>query len=433
MLKEVMFTGFYFLLFNFLLYRFRCLQLPALRPWVTLAFFHLKFAAGLLIWVIYTFYYTDVQNNDVHKYYTDAVVLHSYGTEHPLAFAKVVLGDADALPPTIEAQLKNWSRHFDEAPFNENQTVIKLHALLLFFSDNTYFVHILFMCFISLLGFKLLLQAIFPSADSRVLLALPVLLLPSVLLWSSGVMKEPLLVFGLGVYVYALSHFRWNAKQVLLLFAGAWLILVVKFYVLVCLLPATAAFLWSRNANSIRTIAAKYVAVLLLLSLVVFALPRIFSVKSPLTMLANKQEHAVKEATYFKAGSAVDIPSVTDEWSLLKAVPAGLRNVGLRPYLWECKNPLMLLSGLETLLILVLLLAGLALFGRQHISTYSLFLFLLFSSLLYFALIGVTTPVLGNLVRYKAPMLPLFVFAFAYQAKLIQVPAFCHRWLLQKM
>ncbi|MBK7148912.1 MAG: hypothetical protein IPH78_08830 [Bacteroidetes bacterium] len=49
-----------------------------------------------------------------------------------------------------------------------------------------------------------MLEAIFPSADSRVLLALPVLLAaPSVLLWSSGVVKEPLLVLSLGVYVYA--------------------------------------------------------------------------------------------------------------------------------------------------------------------------------------------------------------------------------------
>lgn len=432
MLKAVLFTGFYYVLFNFLLYRFRCLQLSALRPWVTLAFFHLKFAAGLLIWAIYTFYYTDIQNNDAHKYYTDAVVLHQYGARQPLAFAKIVLGDADALPATIESQLKNWSRHFDEAPFNENQTVIKLHALLLFFSGHSYFVHILFMCFISLLGYKLLLKATFPSADSRLILALPVLLLPSVLLWSSGVMKEPLLVLGLGIYVFALSHFRWSAKHVLLLLAGAWLILVVKFYVLVCLLPASAAYLWSRNANAIRSIAGKYVAVILLLSLVVFVLPRIFSVRSPLTMLANKQEHAIKEAAYFKAGSAVDIPRVTDEWSLLKAVPAGIGHVGLRPYLWECKNPLMLLSGLETILILVLLLVGLALFDRQGTSTYSLFLFLLFSSLLYFVLIGVTTPVLGNLVRYKAPMLPLFIFAFAYQAKSISVPACCHRWLIQK-
>jgi hypothetical protein len=51
----------------------------------------------------------------------------------PTSFAKVMVGDDGALDAQVEAAMKNWHRNFDEAPFNENRTVIKLNALLIVF------------------------------------------------------------------------------------------------------------------------------------------------------------------------------------------------------------------------------------------------------------------------------------------------------------
>nr|MBP7390320.1 hypothetical protein [Chitinophagales bacterium] len=112
--------------------------------------------------------------------------------------------------------------------------------------------------------------------------------------------------------------------------------------------------------------------------------------------------------------------------------PAGLWNVFMRPYLTECKNVMMLLSGVETILIWLLLLSLLYRFKWKEQFDYNLFFFLLVSSLLYFMLIGVTSPVLGNLVRYKAPMLPMFMFAWALAGKPLTLPAFCHYLFLRK-
>ncbi|HQV00910.1 MAG TPA: hypothetical protein PLO59_07100, partial [Bacteroidia bacterium] len=41
--------------------------------------------------------------------------------------------------------------------------------------------------------------------------------------------------------------------------------------------------------------------------------------------------------------------------------------------------------------------------------------FLLFFTVSLFVLIGITTPVLGSLVRYKAPLMPLFFIALVWQ------------------
>jgi hypothetical protein len=73
---------------------------------------------------------------------------------------------------------------------------------------------------------------------------------------------------------------------------------------------------------------------------------------------------------------------------------------------------MLLLSALEN--IVFLLFIGLALYYSEWKNTphKNLFFFLLFFSLQYFALIGLLTPVIGNLVRYRVLVLPLFLFAF---------------------
>ena len=140
-------------------------------------------------------------------------------------------------------------------------------------------------------------------------------------------------------------------------------------------------------------------------------------------MLVNKQEHSVKEAAYYKAGSRIEIPALTNEpLSILKTAPVGIWNTLARPYVWEGKNVMMLASAAENVLIIIFIGLCLILSDFKNFKQLNLFLFLLNFSLAYFALIGICTPVLGNLVRYKAPLLPLFLFAFILLVKSESIP-----------
>lgn len=402
--------------------------------------------AGLLIWAVYTFYYKDVANNDVHKFYNDAVVLHHVLYKDSKAFIQLMTGCETESTSVYTATMKNWERNFDEAPINENRTIIRLNALLLFFSFKTYFVHILFMCFVSLVGWVLFTNAVFPVGVTGSLLSLPVMLLPSVLFWVSGVMKEPVLVLGLGVFVGGLVN-RNFGKQILLLLLGSLLIISAKFYVMACLLPATVAFLVFKNKKDVRVVAAKYPAVLTLFALVALNIQRVAPGVNPVQILVNKHTHSVKEAAYFNAGSRIEIPELTNATSVLKAIPAGIWNVLFRPYVWEGKHVMMLASALENVIVLAFVLYCLFGFKTGFIASgtkwseaikplvgfvaapdkreedsvrnglhFNLALFLLTTSVTYFALIGISTPVLGNIVRYKAPLLPFFLFAFILMA-----------------
>ena len=413
-MQQILLTLFYLLFFNFLIYRFGKLQFKNFKPVITHLLFNVKFLIGIFIWFIYTFYYTDVQNNDVHKFYTDALVVKEAATEHPIAFVELMEGQDDDVTVLYTSKMKNWSRNFDEAPFNENHTIIKLNALLMFISFKTYFVHILFFCFISLIGWVLLTNSILSFADARnSILALPVLFLPSVLFWTSGVMKEPLLVLGLGLLVYGIINDKWRKRRIAALVAGLLIVLFTKFFVLACLLPSLIAFLLFRSHMGKLFVLTKYVAVNAVMLLVALNIHYVTPGINLQQMLMNKQTHSVKEAEYFKAGSRIAIPAITTQASsVLKTIPVGIWNVMFRPYMSDIKNVMMLASRIENFLIVTFIILFITTTQWRNPANLNLFLFLMGFALAYFGLIGICTPVIGNLVRYKAPLLPVLLFAF---------------------
>ncbi|MDB5283077.1 MAG: hypothetical protein JWO06_2152 [Bacteroidota bacterium] len=423
---QILFTLLYLAIFNVLIYRVKAFQFKNFKPFVSVALFNIKFVVGLFIWFIYTFYYKDVQNNDVHKFYSDALVLRNVASESPRDFAQIITGINinDSSSQQYCATMKNWQRNFDEAPFNENRTVIRLNALLMFLSAKTYFVHILFMCFISLLGWILLSNSVLSFANNQnAVLVIPIMLLPSVLFWTSGILKEPLLVLGLGLFVSGVLNLRSQISTGLAkTLAGFIIILFTKFFVLACLLPTVVAFLVPSNDSGWRKILFKYAVVHIVLLTIAFNLQHFIPRINLPQMLANKQMHSVKEAEYFQAGSRIEIPPLLpNAQSILKIAPMGLWNTLTRPYPWEGKNVMMLASALENLVILGFILLCIYFSNWKDPYNANLFLFLISSSLVYFALIGMCTPVLGNLVRYKAPLLPIFLLAFTIHLKINSV------------
>jgi hypothetical protein len=197
----------------------------------------------------------------------------------------------------------------------------------------------------------------------------------------------------------------------------------------------------------VPVVIGKYAATLMLVALAAFNVQRVIPAVNPTQMLVNKHTHSVKEAAYFNAGSRIDIPELKNTADILKAIPVGIWNVVFRPYVWEGKNIMMLASALENVVVVIILLLCLFSLNTSVIASgtkwseaisqrfrrllrfvpnsensernfarndgsLNLALFLLTASITYFALIGISTPVLGNMVRYKAPLLPFFLFAF---------------------
>ena len=84
-----------------------------------------------------------------------------------------------------------------------------------------------------------------------------------------------------------------------------------------------------------------------------------------------------------------------------------------RPYIWEAKNIVMLLSAIENLLLFLLTLYIFIKSGIRnairHLTTSPVIIFCLIFSIVFSFAVGISTYNFGSLVRYKIPMIPFFV------------------------
>jgi hypothetical protein len=104
-------------------------------------------------------------------------------------------------------------------------------------------------------------------------------------------------------------------------------------------------------------------------------------------------------------------------WGVIKAIPMSVFNVLFRPFFWEVNNVLMLANSLENSLLILLAVYCVCRRDKLSSSTVNVIFFLLASVFTYYAVIGMVTPVLGNLVRYKAPLLPSLLAAIILMSK----------------
>ena len=221
------------------------------RPYFIGAFL-LKLAAGFFLTWIYTKYYPDRQTADIYKYFDDAKIMFSAFKEHRYGdYAKMLTGignDNMYFNDAYYYKMNHWCRHYDFSTYNDNHTIIRFNAFVMLFSSENFNIHTIFLCFVCLLGLTALFKTFAPYFTGKEkLLFLALFLIPSVLLWSSGVLKEGLLLFALGFFFYGFFHVfilkKGIFRNVICLAVFGFFILINKNYLLLAVLPALLCFL----------------------------------------------------------------------------------------------------------------------------------------------------------------------------------------------
>lgn len=400
------------------IYRWRVLRLEELPAWASPALFALKLFFGFALWAVYTFYYKDRSTSDIYKFYDDAHYIHAAFGENKTAFLGLMTGSKDSSLSAYTSQMKNWERNFtDRMPFNENRFMIRLNAAVMLVSGENIHVHTVFFCMLSFIGCILLLkvfQRFLPDGKKK--WALFTMLFPSFLFWTSGGLKESVMILALGLLLNGFLSIREQKLIAILVFlAGALLLFVIKYFLLLCLLPAMAAYYIASGHTDIKFSGIKYGAVLALSVAAVAIISPLAPKLDFVFLIAMKQKHAIAEALYMNAGSYSYIPPLEQSiWSILKSLPTGLWNAMEKPYLWHTRNPMMLLSALENLALIALLALAVIYQTKRKEINFNLLFFLLACTIPYLCLIGIMTPVLGNLVRYKVVVMPLLIFVAVY-------------------
>jgi hypothetical protein len=407
-------------------YRAGFFSLSELPQWTAPVLFLVKLLFGFALWAVYTFYYTDRANSDIYKFYDDAHYIHQAYGENKSAFIGLMTGSEDSSLTVYTSQMKNWERNFNKAvPFNENRFMIRLNALMMLVSGEDIHVHTILFCFLSFIGCILLLKLFqnFLEAGKKKWVLVTVLF-PSFLFWTSGGLKESLIILGLGLFLYGFLLLREKGLLAFaLLIVGLIILLVTKYFLVICLLPALIAYYLFINKTSAKQVLLKYAGVIILTIVVLQLIAPIDKRTNFARIIAKKQRYAIGEAKYMKAGSYSEVPVVDSTIvSVASKLPVGFWDTMMKPYLWQSRNPMMLLNAAENAIIILLLIMSLMYRDRKKAYNYNLLFFMAISLLLYFSIIGIMTPVLGNLVRYKVVLLPMLLFILLYIADIKRLP-----------
>ncbi len=278
------------MLFIFLIQKMKFFDVDGISKKAITAVFLLKVIAGLAVWAIYTFYYPDRTTADIYKYFDDSKVIFDALTTNPNHYFKMLtgIGNDGAEFNSYYTQMNFWARQHDTNVLNDSHTIIRFNAFVRLFSLGYYNVHTVFMCFLSLIG----LTAIYKTfvnylSDKKRALFFVVFLLPSVLFWSSGVLKEGIIFFSLGLLIYYFNKL-FDFKAMLFVGTMAFLLGFSKFYVWLSILPGLAFLFWATKLGQ-KNVGLKFVIVMLTLGIIGFNIEKIIPIQSPLVTLSQKQ------------------------------------------------------------------------------------------------------------------------------------------------
>lgn len=231
---------FLFLGINFLILKKIVLKKSCINSFLIALIFSIKFIFASSF-ITYQNAHQSIENRtDYDNYLHDSKLLNHIFYNSPSSYLKILSGIGNE-SETNEELLSNSNLWF--SPHNyivDYRIVSRIHSVIEFIAQGNEYMHLLFVAFISTLSLILFVSAFqrFLSKPNIVFIALG-LLLPSILLFSSPISKDYILLFGLSAVLYAISRQKWISFYFL---GGLFLLITVKIYIFFVLLIALSCF-----------------------------------------------------------------------------------------------------------------------------------------------------------------------------------------------
>ena len=366
-----------------------------------LALFLLKVLAGIVYGYISIHFY--------HKG-SDNWALNNYGQqEYQIMISKPGVFFTDIFKSNYGNFYGNFygsiGSYWSDLKFN---ILIKIVAILNIFSRGNYYINSLFFNFLCFFGHVALYRVFINIYTNRKWAVIAgCFLLPSVLYFSSGLNKDCVVFAMLGIFCYSMFFSlqqKFSLKRILVIIISLIVLLFVRNYVVVALLPVTLAWIiCSRyKTNILITFLSVYIFWALSLWVVQLLQPSF----NPLKIITQKQKDFF-ELPLATSQMQTDTLAPTVKSFILNS-PNAINHVVLRPYFWEFPSGFYKLASLEFtcygLLFLMMLL-----FYRKNKPTTPFLFFSILLSLTLFLFIGYIVPNAGSLIRYRSIYLPFLI------------------------
>ena len=402
-----LFTAAYTFLFIAFIIRARFFHIDGVYKLIPAGVFTIKLLAGLLLVYIYTHIYTNRSLADIFRYYDDSATIYNSLFTHPSAFFKLLLG--------IKLEDASMTSYYDAVNCWEHSHISvlsRINAVIRLFSMGYYTVHVLIFCFISFTG-QMAIYKVFASNTAETykkhLLLIVIFLVPSTLLWSSGILKESIAFFAFGTLLYHLTQVTKDDKvkkqNIIWIILSLLLLLENKSYILLtAIIPLILYCYWLIPSSKTYL---KYSMLVLL----VFSIALITSIYNIPINIAAKQQDFIQLGLHMKANSLLTHTPLESTWSyIILNTPRSIFTVFTEPLVNINAGLFSNLAAIENIFILLCLLTAVGFASLKNLQNPLVYFSILFT-LLLFALIGLSTPVAGAMVRYKSIALPFLLGA----------------------
>lgn len=420
--KDLFITPLYILILTGLAY--------AIRPYVTtevtrryfLPALWIKFLGAIAVGLIYQFYYGD---GDTFTYFhRGSQYIWEAFLADPVLGLKMIFGEMN-----YEGAVFQYASQIYTYGDSASYAVVRVAGFFDLLTFHTYSATAVLFATLSFTGIWMIFLVFvqkFPNHTRG--LAFSILFVPSIFFWGSGLLKDTLTMAALGWLLLGITELY--QRRISLFFAGLLAIIgfytlfTIKIYILICFLPALTFWLFLKYQSNIKNQILKYATAPALIVGGVFA--AYFAALSvgqdhyrySLDEVFYTAEQTAKWNYYVSERSGGSGYTLGDyDFSVGGLIRKFFPAVGtsfFRPFLFEVRNPVMLLAAIENSVILIFFIYSIyrvrqwGLVFKEPL----LVLCFVFAVLFGFA-IGATTYNFGSLVRYKIPMLP-FLLAGLY-------------------
>lgn len=378
-----------------------------------------KFFGAIALGLIYQFYYN---GGDTFNFHTigSRVVWEAF-LESPSAGLSLVFSDGVHTPENFNYSSRIY--FFSDSP---SFFVIRVASLIDLLTYSSYSATALFFAFYSFIGSWLLFLTFYKRYQHLHLwMAIGCLFIPSVFFWGSGILKDTLVMGGLGIILWSLDGLfiekRVSVFKIILLILAVWSVFSLKKFILQAYLPAAIIWIYLGNLDQIKSAVLRLMVFPFVIVLSLFgayyATVKIGEndARYSIENLAKTSQVTARDIRFQsgrEAGSGYELSEYFDGTlgNAIRLAPEAINVTLFRPYLWEVKNPLMLISALENL---VFFLVTLYIVVRRGYGAITKILnpevaFCFIFSIAYAFAVGVSTYNFGTLARYKIPLMPFY-------------------------
>ncbi len=369
----------------------------------------------LIICYIIFYYFSETlglkRESDLYIYYNQALKLDGSLNSDTYSILNILLGN-DSKYETTLSQLTLWERDFDYGLPNDNKTMIKIHLFLNLVLGKSILNHLLIIILLSITSLFILLKQLNTLVrNQKVLVFIP--FLPSLLIWANGTYKEniAITIHLLIISILLKMNKNLNPKYLIQITLLCLIHLFVKPIYLFLILPFLLCFIIYKTTPLKKKINRLFIlSVISILAFLTLNENKTYHEKdeykygnkfNPIKMIEYKQDDFFYEAYHNNAKTLVKLtPLKINNLSVFKSSYDAVINVFTLPSLLYPKKFESIPFIFENLLLYFLIIISLKNYKTLTFFPEDKFFLLAGITLCFFA--GISTPVLGVLIKFKS-------------------------------